>query len=139
MNAETIAPNFAGAGAQRLDKWLWFARFFKSRSLAAKQCQDSKVRVNRTIASKPSHAVRPGDIVSFQQGATVRVVKMLAPGTRRGPATEAQALYEDLFSPETKPGGTVAQGQREKGAGRPTKAERRAIDALKQGSAGGEY
>ena len=139
MNVETLAPNFAATGAQRLDKWLWFARFFKSRSLAAKQCQDNKVRVNRIVASKPSHAVRPGDIVSFNQGTTVRVVKMLAPGSRRGPASEAQLLYEDLFAPESKQGKAPAQGQREKGAGRPTKAERRAIDALRQTGAPQEY
>ena len=126
-NVETIAAT----GTQRLDKWLWFARFFKSRSLAAKQCQDNKVRINRVVASKPSQAVRPGDIVSFHQGATVRVVKMLAPGTRRGPAAEAQMLYEDLFAPETAAPAEPTQGQREKGAGRPTKAERRAIDAFK--------
>ena len=127
----TTIETLAATGTQRLDKWLWFARFFKSRSLAARQCQDNKVRINRVAASKPSQAVRPGDIVSFHQGATVRVVKMLAPGTRRGPAAEAQMLYEDLFAPEAAAPTEPAQGQREKGSGRPTKAERRAIDAFK--------
>lgn len=134
-NIETLATT----GTQRIDKWLWFARFFKSRSLAAKQCQDNKVRVNRLVTSKPSHAVRPGDIVSFHQGDTVRVVKMLAPGARRGPATEAQMLYEDLFAPETRPRSEPAQGEREKGSGRPTKADRRAIDAFRQSADGHEY
>ena len=127
----TNIDTLSATGTQRLDKWLWFARFFKSRSLAARQCQDNKVRINRVVASKPSHAVRPGDIVSFHQGDTVRVVKMLAPGTRRGPAEEAQALYEDLFAPESKAPAEPVQGQREKGFGRPTKADRRAIDAFK--------
>jgi len=124
---------------QRLDKWLWFARFFKSRSIAARQCQDNKVRVNRVVTSKPSHTIRPGDIISFNQGRTVRVVKMLSAGTRRGPASEAQMLYEDLFSPETATSSETSPGQREPGAGRPTKAERRAIDALKRTESGYEY
>lgn len=129
------------AATQRLDKWLWFARFFKTRSLAARQCQDNKVRVNRTLASKPSHTVRPGDIVSFNQGRTVRVVKILAPGTRRGPASEAQSLYEDLFAPaaESESPSEASPGQRDKGAGRPTKAERRAIDAWRKTGLDSEY
>jgi ribosome-associated heat shock protein Hsp15 len=129
---ETVAP-------QRLDKWLWFARFFKSRSIAARQCLDNKVRVNRAVCSKPSHAVRPGDIVSFNQGKTVRVVKILATGTRRGPASEAQLLYEDLFASEPDKAREPVPGQRDRGAGRPTKAERRAIDAIRKMGVDGEY
>lgn len=135
----TDAMTIDSVATQRLDKWLWFARFFKSRSIAARQCQDNKVRVNRAVCSKPSHAVRPGDIVSFNQGRTVRVVKMLAPGTRRGPASEAQALYEDLFAPTSDETEEPVQGRREKGSGRPTKAERRAIDALRRMGPESEY
>ena len=126
-------------GAQRLDKWLWYARFFKSRSLAARQCQDNKVRINRTLASKPSQMVRPGDLVSFNQGRTVRVVRILALGIRRGPASEAQLLYEDLFESKPSEQTPPPTGQREKGAGRPTKAERRAIDNLRKSGFDRQY
>ena len=136
MTEAVTAPN---ADVQRLDKWLWFARFFKSRSLAARQCQDNKVRVNRAVTSKPSHPVRPGDVVSFNQGRTVRVVKILASGTRRGPASEAQLLYQDLFEPKPAPSAKPSPGQRERGSGRPTKAERRAIDRLRTGPLDTEY
>ncbi len=136
-----MSDGSTAAATQRLDKWLWFARFFKTRSMAARQCQDNKVRVNRTLASKPSQTVRPGDIVSFNQGRTVRVVKILAPGTRRGPANEAQGLYEDLFAPsaESESPTKAPPGQRDKGAGRPTKAERRAIDAWRKSGLETEY
>jgi ribosome-associated heat shock protein Hsp15 len=79
----------------RLDKWLWHARFFKSRSLAAAACT-GPMRLNGQRVAKPAQTVRPGDVLTFAQGSAVRVVRVLAPGTRRGPATEAQTLYEDL-------------------------------------------
>lgn len=124
----------AGAGL-RLDKWLWFARFFKSRSLAARHCADGHVRVNGTRATKAHVTVRVGDVLTFAAGARIRVVRVRALGRRRGPAPEAQALYEDLDPP--LPGQTVKASRppplarREPGAGRPTKAERRAIDRLR--------
>lgn len=79
----------------RLDKWLWHARFFKSRSLAAAACA-GPLRLNGQRVAKPSQTVRPGDVLTFAQGNAVRLVQVLAPGTRRGPATEAQTLYLDL-------------------------------------------
>lgn len=127
----------ASAPSQRLDRWLWFARFFKSRSLAAKACRDGGVRVNREIERKPSHLVRPGDLLSFRQGHGVRVVRMIAPGVRRGPAGEAQALYEDLAPPNEAPAAQRTAARR-RGAGRPTKAERRALDALRGRGEGGD-
>ncbi len=83
-------------GQIRLDKWLWHARFFKSRSIASTVCKARKVRIDGAVAEKASATVRPGQVLTFPQGAYIRVVKVLAPGTRRGPATEAQTLYEDL-------------------------------------------
>jgi ribosome-associated heat shock protein Hsp15 len=82
--------------AMRLDKWLWFARFCKSRSLAAKLCEAGKVRVNRGVIEKAAAQVKPGDVLTFPQGAEIRVVKVLALGLRRGPPAEARTLYEDL-------------------------------------------
>jgi ribosome-associated heat shock protein Hsp15 len=78
----------------RLDKWLWQARFFKTRALAAKLASRRKVRINRLLVTKPHFRVRPGDVLTFPQGREVRVVRVLALGIRRGPAPEAQTLYE---------------------------------------------
>ena len=85
-----------GSEGLRLDKWLWQARFFKTRSLAAKIAERRKIRINRTLVTKPHYRVRPGDVLTFPQGRDIRVVKILALGERRGPAPEAQTLYEDL-------------------------------------------
>lgn len=125
-------------GALRLDKWLWYGRFFKSRSGAARLCDGRKVRVNRALIDKASRTVRVGDVVTFPQGPRIRVVKVLALGHRRGPAAEAAALYEDLAPPAPARANANAPSAgplaaRARGSGRPTKAERRATDALKRG------
>jgi ribosome-associated heat shock protein Hsp15 len=83
-------------GTIRLDKWLWQARFFKSRGLAARSIGEGRVRVNAVRVTKPASVVRVGDGLTFVQGGSVRVLRIVALGTRRGPAPEAQALYEDL-------------------------------------------
>jgi ribosome-associated heat shock protein Hsp15 len=83
----------------RLDKWLWQARFFKTRALAATLAGRCKIRVNSSVISKPHYRVRPGDVLTFPQGRTVRIVRVVSLGSRRGPASEAQALYEDLAEP----------------------------------------
>ena len=118
----------------RLDKWLWQARFLKSRSLATKLCQASKVRLNGEVTSKAHQLVCPGDVLTFPKGPHIRVIKIVALGTRRGPAPEAQALYEDLAPPVARKSSdktpVATTGKREMGAGRPTKTERRAIDKL---------
>jgi ribosome-associated heat shock protein Hsp15 len=80
----------------RLDKWLWQARFFKTRPLAAQLAQKGRIRINQVRVSKPHYRLRPGDVLTFPQGHTIRVVRVLALGTRRGPASEAQAMYEDI-------------------------------------------
>jgi ribosome-associated heat shock protein Hsp15 len=121
------------AAGLRVDKWLWYARFFKIRTLAGKQCTGHRLRVNDETGIKPHHMIKVGDILTFPKGSHVRVIKIVALATRRGPAPEAQALYEDLQPPvarKEKILSTVAA--REPGAGRPTKADRRAIDRLKQ-------
>ena len=82
----------------RLDKWLWQARFFKTRGVSAKLVSGGHVRVNSRKVSKPAHAVGPGDVLTFAQARRVRVVRILALGTRRGPAPEARGLYDDLRS-----------------------------------------
>ena len=120
----------------RLDKWLWYARFFKSRTLAAKLCASGRIRLDGTIVQKPHHQVRAGNVLTFPLGPHVRVIKILALGTRRGPAPEARTLYEDLAPPQPTPPAATASPQRPRGSGRPTKAERRAIDRLQGGKTG---
>lgn len=118
-----------GEGKLRLDKWLWYARFFKTRGLAAKLCNASQIRCSGTVVTKAHHAVRPGDVLTFAQGRHIRVIKVTALGSRRGPAPEAQALYEDL-SPPVPEESLPREAVRPPGEGRPTKRERRAIDRL---------
>jgi ribosome-associated heat shock protein Hsp15 len=89
-------PDPTAAAKLRLDKWLWQARFCKSRSLAAELIEAGAVRVNGTRVSRPGRDVGTGDVLTFPQGARIRVVRILALGLRRGPAPEAQALYLDL-------------------------------------------
>ena len=119
-------------GALRLDKWLWYARFFKTRSLATALCQAGKVRVDGAAVTKAHHIVRPGQVLTFVQGNHVRVIKVVALASRRGPAPEAQALYEDLDPPrqETRLPRDPGAAERPRGAGRPTKKDRRALDKL---------
>ncbi len=78
----------------RIDKWLWHARFYRSRSLAQEAALSGVVRLNGVRIEKPGHGVKPGDILTVPQGRQVVAVKVLAIAERRGPAREAQALYE---------------------------------------------
>ena len=110
----------------RLDKWLWQARFFKSRSLAAGVVSAGKVRVDSQPVSKPARAVGPGDVLTFIQARETKVVRILACGERRGPAPEAQALYEDLTpAPTTRPVAARGANPKYEKGGRPTKKNRR--------------
>lgn len=85
----------------RLDKWLWQARFFRSRTQAARLCAEGRIRVDGRIIEKANHRVRPGNVVTFPQGRAIRAVRVVALGTRRGPASEAVGLYADLLEPAT--------------------------------------
>ena len=80
----------------RLDKWLWYARFFKTRTQATKLIQSGKLRINGDITNKPHRTAIIGMVLTFPQAKHVRVIKILEIGQRRGPAPEAIALYEDL-------------------------------------------
>ncbi len=121
------------ANTQRIDVWLWHARFYKTRSLATKMVRGGKVRLNGNICKKSSATVIPSDVLTFSRGDEILIVRVLAIGTRRGPAPEAQELYEDLTPPKEqkeKTSVSIRSSPRRKGAGRPTKRERRAIDTL---------
>lgn len=80
----------------RLDKWLWQARFYRSRSQAAAAVAAGMVRLNGIRAHKPGHVTGPGDTLTLSLPAGIRVVRVAACGTRRGPASEARRLYVDL-------------------------------------------
>jgi len=114
----------------RVDKWLWHARFFKTRGLAAELAASGRLRINGEHAGKPAQTVRAGDVLTFPQGSRIRVVRIEAIGQRRGPATEARLLYCDLD--EAPPPPEPPAAERGQGAGRPTKRERREIDALRR-------
>jgi ribosome-associated heat shock protein Hsp15 len=122
----------AGVPPLRLDKWLWYARFARTRSLAAKLVSGARFRINGKPTDKAHHPVRPGDVLTFPLGPHIRVIKVLALADRRGGAPEAQRLYEDLDPPQPQPKAARGEtGIRDEGAGRPTKRERRAIDRLR--------
>ncbi|MGA0540153.1 RNA-binding S4 domain-containing protein [Neotabrizicola sp. VNH66] len=87
----------------RIDKWLWQARFFKSRTLAAEMVETGHVRVNGTPVARPSREVGPGDTLTFPQGRNIRLIRILETGVRRGPASEAQTLFLDLDAPPMVP------------------------------------
>ena len=106
---------------------MWQARFFKTRSLATRLVADGQVRVNGTRVSKPATSIGQGDVLTFAQGARIRVVRVMSLALRRGPAIEAQTLYEDLSpqAADSVPGERIGP--------RPTKRARRALDALRDG------
>ncbi|WP_323008831.1 RNA-binding S4 domain-containing protein [Paracoccus sp. (in: a-proteobacteria)] len=85
-----------GAGAIRLDRWLHHARLFKTRTLAADAIGAGGIRVNGQPCSKPAQAVRGGDTITVSAHGRVRVMRVLVLGERRGPASEAATLYEEL-------------------------------------------
>lgn len=114
---------------QRLDQWLWHARFFKTRSLATKLVSSGHVRVDGTRVSKPAHALRSGVTLTFPQARRIRVIRVEALAERRGPATEAQGLYTDLTPPEED----RPQEAKIERTGRPNKKDRRNARLSKQG------
>ena len=83
----------------RLDKWLWHARFVKTRSLASRYVEKSRCRIDGRAVEKPHATVAPGMVLTFALGPRVKVVRIVALGERRGPAPEARALYEEIDSP----------------------------------------
>lgn len=125
-----------GSGKVRLDKWLWAARFYKTRSISAEEIEKGRVRVNGAVV-KPARDVKPGDTVEMRSGPVLRTVTVRALSGVRGPATAAALLYQETeasialrlaaaeqrrLAPE--PAQTITQG-------RPSKRDRRDLDALR--------
>ncbi len=92
-----MSANGPEPDAIRLDKWLWQARFFKTRAIASRLCALGRVRVDGVVIRKAHYAVRPGFVLTFPQARTIRVVRVLALGDRRGSAPEAATLYEEAI------------------------------------------
>ena len=121
----------------RIDKWLWAARFFKTRSLAADEIGKNRVQVNGDIA-KASREVKAGDTVAIRLGAVTRTVMVRGLSGQRGPAPVAQQLYEE--TPESIAAQAAAREQRRMGSepalsieqGRPTKRDRRELDGARR-------
>jgi ribosome-associated heat shock protein Hsp15 len=85
--------------SRRLDQWLWFARFAKSRSAASSLCTSGAILLNGAVAGKASHLIRAGDIIVVPKRGLCRTVRVKALGWRRGPSMEAQLLYEEAATP----------------------------------------
>lgn len=122
---------------ERLDRFLFFARALKSRTLAQKLIESGAIRVNSERTDRSDHKVGAGDVLTMTLHGRIVVWRIVDPGTRRGPAPEAQGLYEDL-SPPAIPKAELSPYQaaiapRPDGAGRPTKKERRETDKLRGG------
>ena len=96
MGGPAAKANPDAAPRLRLDKGLWQARFFKTRADAAALIGKGRVRVNGQRNAKPGHGIAVGDVLTFPQGDAVRLIRIVALGTRRGPFIEAQALYIDM-------------------------------------------
>lgn len=133
-------PPVAGV---RLDKWLWAARFYKTRSLATDEIDKGRIQVNG-LAAKPSRDLKPGDLLTIRQGEVSRSIKVLALSNMRGPAPVAQALYEE--TPESLASREEAARQRRETPepslaieqGRPTKRDRRKLADWNRWSASAE-
>jgi ribosome-associated heat shock protein Hsp15 len=119
---------------QRLDKWLFFSRAVKSRTLAQKLIESGLIRVNSERTLDSDQKVGAGDVLTMTLNRRLQVWRILDAGSRRGPAPEAALLYEDLSPPplprEDAPPPIAARAP---GSGRPTKKQRRDIDRLQTG------
>ena len=132
-----------GSGKIRVDKWLWYTRVVKSRSLAQNIIKSGKVRVNSNRISSPSSNVSIGDVLTITLDRQIKILKVQAPGTRRGPAPEAQLLYEDLSPSLPKKDDIVWSTDkvavRDEGAGRPTKKQRRDTTRFRENAVSSDY
>ena len=87
---------------QRLDKWLWHARVVKARSSAVALVEAGHVRINGVREKSPGHAVKPGDVLTIGLDHSVRILKVVGFSERRGDATAARVLYDDLKQRDSK-------------------------------------
>lgn len=132
-------PAGEAASAQRIDRWLCIARFLKTRTAATAFVEGGRVRLARPSSApervtKASQLVRIGDVLTFSLGRDVRVVRVTGLALRRGPASVARLLYDDLSPPTAKAEPQLdrtVSARRDPGAGRPTKRDRRRTERLR--------
>jgi ribosome-associated heat shock protein Hsp15 len=127
MRGKTDNPVASETGL-RLDRWLWAARFYRTRQRATEAVTGGKVHVNGSRA-KPGRRVRAGDLVRIQRIADLLIVRVLELSDRRGPASEACSLYEEVES--TRHASPATSRNREAPMARPGKRERRALRRLR--------
>ncbi len=101
-------------GAIRVDKWLWHARLFNSRTKATRLCREGRIRVDGRVIRKADHRVAPGSVLTVPISREIQVVRVLAVGTRRGPPDEARSLYETI-PPRSAPAAPAAPASKEAG------------------------
>ena len=129
--------NRIGSAPVRLDKWLWYARFFKTRSLATKLISSGKLRINGEVTLKPHKLAQIGQVLTFAQGHYIRVIRIEKIGKCRGPAAEAATLYTDFEPPPARKTNKEVRLHNSRfenrliGSGRPTKKDRRETTKLK--------
>ena len=132
MTKHRIAPD---NNTVRLDKWLWAARFFKTRNLAVQAVSGGKVHLNGQRV-KPARSVQPGMELRIQLGDVERVIEIVALNHQRRPAKEAVLLYretaESIATREASAAARAVAGKRDSGSGRPTKRDRRQLQRLKE-------
>ena len=116
----------------RLDTWLWYARFYKSRSLSAKAILSGKLRLNSNKIIKPASKVKTNDVLTINHINMVRIIQVQSLGSRRGPASEAQKLYNDLSGDITDASKikSVSEKSKKETNKRPTKKDRRLLDKI---------
>ena len=116
----------------RLDTWLWYARFYKSRSLSSKAILSGKLRINSNKITKPATKVKTNDVLTLNYVNEIRIIQIQSLGSRRGPASEAQSLYKELT--EDRFGSFNVKSKIEKSKKdsnkRPTKKDRRLLDKI---------
>lgn len=130
---EEVSSNLS----QRIDKWLWHARFFKTRSIAQKQVTTGKIRVDSEKISSPSRKVSAGNVLTITREQDIKVIEISAIADRRGPYSAAQLLYKDLSPPKLekqKQEQTRENMSRIQSEGRPSKHQRKQIMAMKRNS-----
>ena len=116
----------------RLDTWLWYTRFYKSRSLSSKAILNGKLRVNSNKIIKPAFKVKINDVLTINHITMVRIIQVQSLGSRRGPASEAQQLYKDLSGNTSGASSikNVSEKPRKETNKRPTKKDRRILDKI---------
>ncbi|MBL94788.1 MAG: RNA-binding protein S4 [Magnetovibrio sp.] len=119
----------------RVDKWLWCARFFRTRTKATRYVNSRNLRINSKRVKKANSLIKLDDVLTFSLGSRVRIIKIVSITDRRGPVKDALALYNDMSprsdSRDRNKERILVQGIRETGTGRPTKRQRRQIERLR--------